>query len=638
VPQQQVVGAFLVLPKMSKDKVGVAKDFWLALARNGRAGAQEVVNHLDLPLVATSPFSFQEIKGEFEDTRERKPLEPGGAQGVLSPRPLNIDTPKATLNAWNAEDRMALVVVSRNKICGTRFADGEVDFFDYVGALNCPGGSGCKWTTHATGGKDAKGCLVLKMKLPEGRGKAFAILVKSLGSAVKRPKIFFLLTLSQAGLPYGVLPEEWDETLLTLKLSPREWKFFFKIYQGASWLVGLLNGGGFTAAAGERPSVNVPLPRMGKGGYDPENFKDKPPNNLPCSSLFQDRVSLNDTEPEPALWVPLFSSRGNRESSQLVLLVGSQEGSHADAGMCSDIKCIPNLEKRARLLDGSLPLSFGRVRDKLEDLWKEVESIKDWMSASPQDCSGSSPLFQGRRSSSTMPQSATLSPPALQILMRQVVNKLWYRVFVTRDKMEAHVSVRADFNATDQLSGLGKWVTTVEKKFTDLDSTLAKIESRITSLEDWRAGDSIKRSDKAFQDISAIAVWVQTFEDKELFHYCVDMVTRVMLCADPYKTIAEGMATAAATHKAEYNSLTKAHISLSYGLTYLEILMKKYNKEEHAATGGWFWTTTWSSYAVFKGTFNNGAKDTFSSSLVEVSRMIQNAIGFAFPLATYPLT
>ncbi len=109
----------------------------------------------------------------------------------------------------------------------------------------------------------------------------------------------------------------------------------------------------------------------------------------------------------------------------------------------------------------------------------------------------------------------------------------------------------------------------------------------------------------------------------------------VMLCANPY--IVEGMATAAAAHKAKYNSLTEAHISLSYGLTYPENLMKKYNKEKHAATGGWFWTTTWSFYTVFKGVFNNGAKDTFLSSLLKVLRMIQNVIDFAFPLATHPL-
>lgn len=93
------------------------------------------------------------------------------------------------------------------------------------------------------------------------------------------------------------------------------------------------------------------------------------------------------------------------------------------------------------------------------------------------------------------------------------------------------------------------------------------------------------------------------------------MVTLIMVCAEAYKTIAEGMATAAAAHKAEYNSLTEARISLSFGLTYLENLMKKQDKQKHVATGGWFWTTPWSTYVAFKGTFNNGAKDSITSSL-----------------------
>jgi hypothetical protein len=97
------------------------------------------------------------------------------------------------------------------------------------------------------------------------------------------------------------------------------------------------------------------------------------------------------------------------------------------------------------------------------------------------------------------------------------------------------------------------------------------------------------------------------------------------------------MATAAAAHKAEYNSLTEARISLLYGLTYPENLMKKQDKQKHVATGGWFWTTLWSSFSAFMGTFNNGAKDSITSSLCEVSGMIQNAIDFAFPLTSQPL-
>jgi hypothetical protein len=203
--------------------------------------------------------------------------------------------------------------------------------------------------------------------------------------------------------------------------------------------------------------------------------------------------------------------------------------------------------------------------------------------------------------------------------------------------MEARVSLSPNIGMLDQVSGLSKRIGVMEKQFTNPDVALGKMEVRIANMEDQQAGDSIERGGKAFRDLTAVAAWVQTFEDKDLYRYCVDMVTLVMLCADPYETIAEGMATAAAAHKAEYNSLTKARISLSYGLTYPENLMRKQDKEKHAATGGWFWSPTWSTFAAFKGTFNNGAKDTLSCSLVEVCRMIQNAIDFAFPLTTHPL-
>ena len=97
------------------------------------------------------------------------------------------------------------------------------------------------------------------------------------------------------------------------------------------------------------------------------------------------------------------------------------------------------------------------------------------------------------------------------------------------------------------------------------------------------------------------------------------------------------MLNAASAFKADYNSLTEARIAFSYGLTYPENLIKKQDKQKRVATGGWFWPSSWSLYVAFKGTFNNGAKDSVTSSLTEVSGMIQNAIDFVFPLATLPL-
>jgi hypothetical protein len=58
-----------------QEEVPVAEEFWLTLARNKRAAAQEVVDRLDLPLVAASTFSFEEIEGEFQDSQEQESFE-----------------------------------------------------------------------------------------------------------------------------------------------------------------------------------------------------------------------------------------------------------------------------------------------------------------------------------------------------------------------------------------------------------------------------------------------------------------------------------------------------------------------------------------------------------------------------------
>jgi len=226
--------------------------------------------------------------------------------------------------------------------------------------------------------------------------------------------------------------------------------------------------------------------------------------------------------------------------------------------------------------------------------------------------------------------------------MRRVVGELRVAGFVLRTDRDARTnpgfSADALEQTIDQVSSLSRRLISVEKELKNPDGILSKLKGRIKSLEDRRAGDAIERGGKTFRDIGSVSAWVQTFKDKDMYRYFVDMVTLIMLCAEAYEIIADGMATAAAAHKADYNSLTEARISLSYGLTYPENLMKKQDKQKHVATRGWFWTTPWSTYLAFKGTFNNGAKNSIISSLREVSGMIQNAFDFAFPLTLQPLT
>ena len=253
----------------------------------------------------------------------------------------------------------------------------------------------------------------------------------------------------------------------------------------------------------------------------------------------------------------------------------------------------------AAQVDSTLASSFQGVRVELDDVWKEVGVLKLAMPVGSETGTRVTPLFVGRQSQAPPPPLTALSPAVFQALMRQVVDELQNSGFVTRDELDQTVVpyLQGPNPVTaDQFSGLSRRVAALERHFTDPDGTMAKLETRIKALEDRRAGDTVECGGKAFRDITSVAAWIQTLADKDVYPYCVDFVTLVMLAADPYKTIAQGMANAAAAYKAEFNSLTEARISLSYGLTYPENLMKKHDKEKYAATGGWFWSTTWSSF------------------------------------------
>jgi hypothetical protein len=300
------------------------------------------------------------------------------------------------------------------------------------------------------------------------------------------------------------------------------------------------------------------------------------------------------------------------------------------------IKCIQSLESRAATLDDSLPHSFGLVRGEMNLIWKDLEELHENALPSPREVPPRN-LFQSRSPTPGPSTSATLSGPAFQQLVSQVVDELRSSGFMLQSDLDTRVNSGLPADVLDQISGLSKHVSKIKKDLRDSQGPLARLEGRVKALEDHRAGDAIECGGKTFRDPGSVATWLQTFKDKNLFRYCVDMVTLVMLCAEAYDTIAKRMAMAAEAHKAEYNSLTEARISLSYGLTYPENIMKKIDKQKHAATGGWYWTTSWSTFLAFKGTFNNGSKDGITSSLQEVAGMIQNAIDFAFPLTTHPL-
>jgi hypothetical protein len=203
-------------------------------------------------------------------------------------------------------------------------------------------------------------------------------------------------------------------------------------------------------------------------------------------------------------------------------------------------------------LKDSVPDSFMGVQDELDEVWKDLGDVRKIRASPPQDSSSSTPsLFQGRASNTaSMSSNAPLTPALFQQLMRQVVDELRVAGFVLRTDPDARtnpgLSADALEQSIDQVSSLSRRLVSMEKELKNPAGILSNLEGRIKSLEDRRAGDAIERGGKTFRDIGSVLAWVQTFKDKDMYRYCVDMVTLIMLCAEAYETIAEGMATVAA--------------------------------------------------------------------------------------------
>ena len=606
---------------MADPQVSLVEDFWLAVARNDRAGAEAAAASIEVPLVALAPaYSFELVEDEVpggEDEQEDT--------GTLfeTPRAVRPDTPVATVDAWNAEVGVSLVLVSKIKTCGARVSGGEVDFLACAGDNERPGSGGCGWTTHELGGRDSNKKPVVKMAFPE-RGDGYAILVKSSGAKIQRPKIFSLPILAKDDLPF---PEtiEWDLPLLSFKFKAREWKLFVEGYLGASWFADLWTRTEETQGQEPRPLFE---PRRSELASHDDEMSER--SNLEGRVPFEVPISVAQ------YFGARTSGSGHSVRSRDKSLGGASRLSGPNERLAPFLRRIQSLENRAAILDDSLPRSFGLVRDEMNLLWKELEELRDLAPRLPREDAPTN-LFESRRPAALPTGGPRLSGADFEQLMSQVFDELRASGFIRQSDLDARVHPGLPAEILLQISGLSKRVSMIEKDLRDPEGTLARLEGRLKSLEDRRAGDAIERGGKTFRDITSVSAFLQTFPDKNLYRYCVDMVTLVMLCAEAYETIAEGMATAAAAHKAEYNSLTEARISLSYGLTYPENIMKKMDKQKHAATGGWYWTTSWSTFSAFKGTFNNGAKDGITSALREVSGMIQNAIDFAFPLTTHPL-
>ncbi len=246
----------------------------------------------------------------------------------------------------------------------------------------------------------------------KGGLRTFVIPVKASGSTTKRPKVFSRPIPPQAHLPYKILTEGWDKTLKNLKLRAREWKYFLKAYGGASWVVQLWSGGEEQARTPEAPPPlnDIPSPRMGLGGYDPEGFEDAhdadPSRTMPLRTQHPGLFKRGASVQGRSLFSPPLGARGEDSvSSSQPSLSECQEG---DAARTKELlKAISlrvqNLERGVARVDSTLVTSFKGVRFELDDVWKEVGVLKLATPVGVEMGSGTMPRFVGRQSQAPSP-------------------------------------------------------------------------------------------------------------------------------------------------------------------------------------------------------------------------------------------
>ncbi len=302
---------------------------------------------LEAPLVAVSlGFSLDMVEGKGQE--QGGELEESGALVGASPRGVMPGTPMSTVDAWNADVGVSLIVVSKQANCGAQVSEGDVDYLACAGPTERPGAGRCGFTTHELGGKDSLKRPVVKMGFLEA-GDGFAILMKPSGSTVNRPKIFSLPILARASLPYPVTID-WDLPLTSFKFKAREWKLLIEEYKGASWFASLWMSGPLPTSL---VALDIPSPRLGEGFAS-----DELENNLPEET--RSRLSEGGEEEGDARFpsssrggapAPYFSSRTDASqrssrsggslnsrppppSSGKICSVVSTSGCPGDGGVC----------------------------------------------------------------------------------------------------------------------------------------------------------------------------------------------------------------------------------------------------------------------------------------------------------------
>ena len=671
--------------------------FWEAVIARDRDAAIRNAGSLVVPLVEASTFGFEDSPRSGETIESGVLVSEGtsaaGESIIPSTSPLMADTPSDTVGAWNSDNDVKVVVLKADAVCGIRVVGkGATDYL--VCALPLVGGDRCQVGTHAKR-REKSG---LDISLPLGGTPGLAILVR--GSSQAKPRVFSRPLLPFTDFPISMRGDDVMDLLTSLGFPARVWKLLFEVHGGYDWMEDLAKPPAERGRAlrANLPPLNIPSPRAGEGGYDPEGFEayEDDPQDEQGRNPSPPPQSQAQANPNPSLgeWAgtggdrsnsphesfntanegglnsppPVFASRlynprdNNRSTLALPDDLSSALTLEPDSRTLRD--SVEKLKNRVRFLETVLTerdtanaSSFAALRAELDDMWESVHGANS--SAAEGLALGNEALselkemaIKNSRSSASVARD--MSTILDQIgsddifrghLLRMVMEDMDKSKFITLESLEDKLS-RLSTSTTPapsvspaELSGVSTRLAKAEQALFKPEGILSALAARVKLMEDRKKASAVARGNQVFKDQQAVQAFVIASGDTAIYRYVVDMVSLLTLAPDPYFTVAEGMASEAAAAKAKFNSLLEARIALSYPITYPSAVMMKSTSTTEVRgldlTNGWRWTHSWSSSAKFEGTFNNGSFDIMLSDLKDTKDTVQNSIDSAFPIDTH---
>jgi hypothetical protein len=224
----------------------------------------------------------------------------------------------------------------------------------------------------------------------------------------------------------------------------------------------------------------------------------------------------------------------------------------------------------------------------------------------------------------------TLSDRELFLLSRKVHDQINWSNFMTKQEAE-------DLRKTSTLqSGLIDKVNAVEKELIDPAGMMSTITTRVAALEASKSATSIELAGYVFRDEASVEAFAKAFCDPAINRFVVDPVSLLLLSEPKYETVEKGLLQLANALKANFLTLDRATIDLSYQMVYPDRMLTVSNKDDALINDGVQWAPPFKSHEVFEGAFGSGTKFRLQRAIDTVVNTMQAGIDYHFPPLTHP--